>query len=46
MPDPGEFEMIVDDLDGLENLIKKFDPDQVESSPQVSPGARSGKRQV
>ena len=46
MPEPGEFELVVDSMETLEELIRKFDPEAMESSPQVSPAARSAKRQV
>ncbi|KAL8617631.1 hypothetical protein ACOMHN_038023 [Nucella lapillus] len=44
-PDPEEFELIVEDMEGLDRLIKQFEPEQVDASPQVSPALRAGKRQ-
>ena len=47
MPEPGEFELVVDSMEALEELIRRFDPEAVESSPQqASPAARAGKRQA
>ncbi|XP_070200432.1 streptococcal hemagglutinin-like [Littorina saxatilis] len=46
VPDPDEFELLVEDLEGLEALIKKFAPEEEDQTPQESPVDRPGKRQV
>jgi hypothetical protein len=42
-PDPNEFELIVNTVEDLEELIKKFDPEAVE--PTAQPTIRTNSRQ-